>query len=404
MLKIQLRPFENEHHSCFSGHVPVLSQGQKASKKTRQPVAFGSAPTPLAGMQAVLKGRFGAARPAVNAKENSHGGAAAGPPAIKSPRKMLSPSRLRKAKKSEMEGCEGLCASVRSTLGAADIFAEGSAAFAQAKVSSRLTVGMKLSGATITDILVGGPANRHPDLEIGDTLVKVNGRDFAAGSFDFSRFASRDLAGGSVAVTVAKKSTGQLRDATMTRVVPDTNTDRRRIFELLSGLRDATGGRGEAGAKVDELAFLYARLSTCDSRTQEQQRTAFRDLQASAAEDLEHLRARLEAMRTGKPPPARDRGPAISLPTSGAAKTDNPFQHSGVEARALESCSALVAAKADEKEKEACQRAVLPLSYTHSLSLSHTLFLPRTLSRSHILFLPLTLSLTLSLRTRRSGR
>jgi hypothetical protein len=34
-------------------------------------------------------------------------------------------------------------------------------------------VGMKLSGATIADIVVGGPANRHPDLEIGDTIVKV---------------------------------------------------------------------------------------------------------------------------------------------------------------------------------------------------------------------------------------
>lgn len=85
-------------------------------------------------MQAVLKGRFGAPRPAANAKENSNRGAAAGPPATNSPRKM-------KAKQDGgMEGCEGLCASLRSKLGAADVFAEGSAAFAQVKVSSRMTV------------------------------------------------------------------------------------------------------------------------------------------------------------------------------------------------------------------------------------------------------------------------
>lgn len=35
---------------------------------------------------------------------------------------------------------------------------------------------MKLSGATIADIVVGGPANRNPGLEIGDTIVKVRPR------------------------------------------------------------------------------------------------------------------------------------------------------------------------------------------------------------------------------------
>lgn len=167
------------------------------------------------------------------------------------------------------------------------IGADAGARAAQAsghKQTVTTTVGLIVKNHTIENLLIGGPAMISQQLARGDVILKVDGRDVQHDDRDTlaARLVGSDVPGSLVCLQVRKQTTGELRDVLLARTAAHDIACKRRLFELLSLLKedgdtgetsgkDGRGGGGvdNSGARsqlIQESSELWGRLVEAETQ------------------------------------------------------------------------------------------------------------------------------------------
>eukprot|EP00961_Rhodomonas_salina_P032270 435208-Rhodomonas_salina.1 len=117
--------------------------------------------------------------------------------------------------------------------------------------SSRATVGMMLTGTTIDNMVVGGPADTCKELKKGDVIITVDGNEvdednvvtFLRGSDIPGSFVQIEVAAnGNAWLTRFSLQMNKMKKLTLKRMATEAIADRRALFELFVELLNASHG------------------------------------------------------------------------------------------------------------------------------------------------------------------
>ena len=165
--------------------------------------------------------------------------------------------------------------------------------------ATRSTVGLVLEDNVIHSLVTGGPAWNSGLLGKGDEIIAVDGQDmvsrFNLTSYEHLANALKgsDVAGTRVTLTV-KKSTGDTKEVTLTRMETKAIADQRILFEKLTSLKEQDHINR---SKIDEATVLWQKRSQAEALRREKVHHNVRFLQESLQKDLQSMTKQLVLLK-----------------------------------------------------------------------------------------------------------
>ena len=165
--------------------------------------------------------------------------------------------------------------------------------------ATRSTVGLVLEDNVIHSLVTGGPAWNSGLLGKGDEIIAVDGQDmvsrFNLTSYEHLANALKgsDVAGTRVTLTV-KKSTGDTKEVTLTRMETKAIADQRILFEKLTSLKEQDHINR---SKIDEATVLWQTMSQAEALRREKVHHNVRFLQESLQKDLQSMTKQLVLLK-----------------------------------------------------------------------------------------------------------
>jgi hypothetical protein len=147
------------------------------------------------------------------------------------------------------------------------------------------------SGKTLTieDVVVGGPAFNSQQFDPGDQILAID--DFEVGPDSYhARLVGNDAPGEAVKFTL-RPSSGQVKEVILRRISTSSLTDRLRLFEMFTILKDDAFTRRDKRAigHVDEGMMCARKL--CQELEQPSSARAYSELKAECENLLRELRS-----------------------------------------------------------------------------------------------------------------
>ena len=161
--------------------------------------------------------------------------------------------------------------------------------------ATRSTVGLVLEDNVIHSLVTGGPAWNSGLLGKGDEIIAVDGQNmvsrFNLTSYEHLANALKgsDVAGTRVTLTV-KKSTGDTKEVTLTRMETRAIADQRILFEKLTSLKEQDHINK---SKIDEATVLWQTMSQAEALRRERVHHNVRTLQEALQRDLQSMTKQL---------------------------------------------------------------------------------------------------------------
>jgi len=223
-----------------------------------------------------------------------------------------------------IKALEGTCANLETGINQ-DVLSVPTAT-SSSGFAAKATVGVMLNDLVIHNMVVGGPAYKCKQLEVGDEIIKVDGVEVSADRFEEFQKAliGDDVPGSTLTLTVRKQpeeeSSVSEKEVTvkLRRMAREEMADHVKMFELFTSLKEyvlegdfskACGGDGSSIVAqsedgqlspqdcVDECMDLWTRMLVADAEHDDKIANNVRELQDESAILLSTLREGIARLR-----------------------------------------------------------------------------------------------------------
>lgn len=157
---------------------------------------------------------------------------------------------------------------------------------------TKTTVGVMLASGVIDNMVVGGPAYNSRQLDKGDLVVEIDGKQVANENLS-QLLVGSDVAGTPVTIGVRKGGkNGTKKSVTLLRMPSEAIADRRRLFELFTAMKARATlprGRETIEGMIDNAIELWTRMAIADSEREAKVRTQVTQVQENTKKHVAEI-------------------------------------------------------------------------------------------------------------------